>query len=67
MQRRRVPWIVLLVILTPMALLAPSVVCAGGANVSLYGVHMDPSGQDAKDFSHSSYGGGVHASFPVRY
>ena len=33
-----------------------------GINVSLYGIHMDPSGQDAKDFSRPSYGGGVRAS-----
>jgi hypothetical protein len=26
---------------------------------------MDPSGQDAKDFSRASFGGGLHASFPV--
>ena len=29
-----------------------------------YGIHMDPSSQDARDFSHPSYGGGVHAVFP---
>ena len=65
MECRRASLIALLTILTPMALLLPSMACAGAANVSVYGVHMDPSGQDAKDFSRSSYGGGLHASFPV--
>src|SRR2546423_7813962 len=63
MQRRQSPLIVV-TILTAMTLLVPSIVSAG-ANVSFYGVHMDPAGQDARDFSHASYGGGVHASFPV--
>jgi hypothetical protein len=34
-------------------------------NVSFHGIHMDPSDQDARDFSGASYGGGLHASFPV--
>jgi len=36
-----------------------------GFRVSAYGIHMDPSGRDAQDFSRASYGGGIHASMPV--
>ena len=64
MERRRIPMFVLLAILTATAWLFPSVVFAS-VNVSFYGVHMDPAGQDAKDFSRASYGGGLHASVPV--
>lgn len=37
-----------------------------GVGVSFYGVHMEPSGQDAERFSYASFGAGVHtsASFP---
>lgn len=34
-------------------------------NVSFYGIHMDPSGQDARDFSRASYGAGLQSSFPI--
>src|SRR5262249_27393088 len=34
-------------------------------NLSFYGIHMDPSGQDAQDFSRASYGGGFRSSFPI--
>src|SRR5262245_3311213 len=34
-------------------------------NMSFYGIHMDPSGQDARDFSRASYGAGLQSSFPV--
>jgi hypothetical protein len=34
-------------------------------SLSLYGIHMDPYDQDARDFSRASYGGGLQGSFPV--
>ena len=34
-------------------------------NVSVHGIHMDPSGKDAKDFSAPAFGGGLRARFPV--
>ena len=34
-------------------------------NVSIQGVHMDPADQDARDFSHASFGGGVRARFSI--
>lgn len=34
-------------------------------DVSFYGVHMDPAGQDAKDYSRASYGVGIHAGVPI--
>lgn len=54
----------------PLALLLAAAVAhpapAGAqVNVSFHGIHMDPSGRDAKDFSRASYGGGIHATFPV--
>src|SRR4030095_10685658 len=30
-------------------------------NVSFQGIHMDPADQDARDFSHASFGGGLRA------
>jgi hypothetical protein len=36
-------------------------------NVSLQGIHMDPSDQDARDFSHTSFGGGLHVRFGIPY
>ena len=55
----------------PLALLCAAVVlhpgvARAGVGLSFYGVHMDPSGQDAQRFSYASYGAGVHtsASFP---
>ena len=33
--------------------------------VSLHGIHMDPSSKDAKDFSSAAFGGGLHVTFPV--
>jgi hypothetical protein len=62
--RRRASWFLLLALLLVTALAHPVPVQAG-VNVSLYGIHMDPSGKDAKDFSSAAYGGGVHATFPV--
>jgi len=51
-------------LLLAIAVAHPGVVRAQG-NLSFYGIHMDPSGQDAQDFSRASYGGGLRASFPV--
>jgi hypothetical protein len=34
-------------------------------SLSFYGIHMDPSGQDARDFSRASYGAGLQSSIPV--
>ena len=64
MDRRGAPWFPLLVLLLATAVAHP-VAARAGVNVSVYGIHMDPSGQDAKDFSRASYGGGLHASLPV--
>ncbi len=34
-------------------------------NVSVHGIHMDPSGKDAKDFSAPAFGGVLRVRFPV--
>lgn len=64
MDRRGVSWFPLLAMLLATAVAHPGAARAQ-INVSVYGIHMDPSGQDAKDFSRASYGGGLHASFPL--
>ena len=61
---RRTSWLPLLAILLATSVAHP-VAARAGVNVSFHGIHMDPSGQDAKDFSRASYGGGLQASFPV--
>jgi len=63
MDRRRASWFPLPLLLA-IAVAHPGVVGAQG-NLSFYGIHMDPSGQDAQDFSRASYGAGLRASFPV--
>ncbi|TMQ67772.1 MAG: hypothetical protein E6K80_15000 [Candidatus Eisenbacteria bacterium] len=60
----------ILSLFSPLVLLLAATVTHPGTaraqlSVSVYGVHMDPSGQDAKDFSSSSYGGGLHTSFSI--
>lgn len=62
MDRRRVSWLPALSLLFAIAVAKPA---HAQMNLSFYGIHMDPSGQDAQDFSRASYGGGLHASFPV--
>ena len=62
--RRRAFWFPLPALLLTMAV-APPMAVQAGVNASFYGIHMDPSGQDAKDFSRAAIGGGVHASVPV--
>jgi hypothetical protein len=57
-------------LLSSLALLfAASIVLPGaaraGLNTSFYGIHMDPSGEDARNFSHASYGAGFHASASI--
>ena len=57
-------------LLPPLVLLLAAAVAHPGAaraqiSVGVHGIHMDPSGQDAKDFSRASFGGGLHVSFPV--
>jgi len=64
MECRRVTRVLLVALPVIAAWVSPSVVRAG-VNVSAYGVHMDPVDQDAKQFSRASYGGGVHASWPI--
>lgn len=64
MDRRGVPWFLPFALLLATAVAHP-VVAQAQINVGAYGIHMDPSGQDAKDFSRASYGGGLHASFAV--
>jgi hypothetical protein len=64
MDRRVVTWLPSLALLLATAV-APPVTARAGPNVSLYGIHMDPSDQDAKNFSRASYGAGLHGSFPV--
>lgn len=61
MDRRGVVWGAMLLA----AAVALPTVARAQVIASFHGIHMDPSGQDAKDFSHASYGGGLHASFPV--
>jgi hypothetical protein len=53
-----------LVLLFAVSIVVPGA-AQGGAKLSFYGVHMDPSGQDAQRFSHASFGAGVHASASV--
>ena len=65
MDRRRKSWLLPLTFFLATAVAYP-VAARAGLNVSFYGIHMDPSGQDAKDFSRASFGGGLHASFPFR-
>ncbi len=64
MFHRRVSWFSLLAWVLAATVVHP-VAAQAGVNVSFYGIHMDPASQDAKDFSRASYGGGVHANFPV--
>ena len=64
MIRHGAAWLPALALLLAMAVPGP-VAARTGINVSIHGIHMDPSDKDAKDFSSASYGGGVHASFPV--
>jgi hypothetical protein len=61
---RRTSWFLPLALAVAAAVALPG---AAGAqvNVCFHGIHMDPAGQDAKDFSRASYGAGIHASFPV--
>lgn len=64
MDRRRVSWLsfVTCVFALTLVLAAPA---QAQLNVSFHGIHMDPSGKDAQDFSRASFGGGVHASLAV--
>jgi hypothetical protein len=62
--RRRMLCLLSLALLLATGTLHPGIARAQ-ISLSVYGVHMDPSGKDAKDFSSSSFGGGVHTSFPV--
>jgi len=64
MDRRGVCWFLPLAFLLATAVALPGTARAQ-VNLSFHGIHMDPSGQDAKDFSRAAYGGGLHASFPV--
>jgi hypothetical protein len=64
MDRRVVPQLPVLALLLVMAAAFPMTARAG-LSLSFHGIHMDPSGQDAQDFSRASYGGGVHASFSL--
>jgi hypothetical protein len=64
MDRRGIRWFPLLALVLAAAVAHP-VAARAGVNVSIYGIHMDPSGQNAKDFSRASYGGGLHGSLPV--
>lgn len=64
MNPRRVYRSALLVLLVVTVVSHPVAVQAG-ISVSFHGIHMDPAGQDAKDFSRASFGGGVHASFSI--
>ena len=63
MDRRRVPCFPLLALF--LAALSVPAVARAGVHLSLHGIHMDPSGRDAKNFSRSSYGVGVHTAFSV--
>jgi hypothetical protein len=47
-----------------LSLLLSSAAVAGG-KVGLYGVHLTPYGEDAKDYSGPGWGFGMHAVFPV--
>ena len=50
MDRHGVRWFPLLALVFATSV-APPVAARAGVNVSIYGIHMDPSGQNAKDFS----------------
>ena len=64
MDRRRVCWFPLLALVLATAV-APPMAAQAGVNVSIYGIHMEPSGENAKDFSRASFGGGLHGSLAV--
>lgn len=38
---------------------------SGGGKVGIYGVHMIPYGDNAKDYSRAGLGGGIHVVLPV--
>jgi hypothetical protein len=50
---------------TVLALLLGAAVAQAQGRLTLYGLRMDPSGQDAREFSRASWGGGINAVFPV--
>ena len=62
MNRRGVSWLLSLVLLFVISVPESA---RAQMNLSFYGIHMDPSGQDAQDFSRASYGGGLQGTFPV--
>ena len=64
MEHRRAFWFPLLAVLLVTAVAMP-VAGWAGVSVSFHGIHMDPTGKDAKDFSSSAYGGGVQARLSV--
>jgi len=61
---RRIVLCCTLVAVSAMAMMF-STSAEAGFRASAYGIHMDPSGRDAKDFSRASYGGGLHASMTL--
>lgn len=63
--RRMVPH-ALLTVSVLLALVA-AVPAPAATKVAVYGIHMDPSSQDARDFSDASYGGGIHAVFAAPF
>lgn len=64
MDRHGISWIPILALCFLVTGAHPSPVQAG-LSASLYGIHMDPADQDAKNYSAASYGGGVRGSFSI--
>ena len=64
MDRRAALWLPSLALLLA-AVVANPVAARAGLSVSFHGIHMDPSGKDAQDFSSPAFGGGLHTSFSV--
>lgn len=65
MRRRGVAWFPSLALLLAVALIQPGTARGGQINLSLHGIHMDPTSKDAKDFSSPAFGGRVQATFPI--
>ncbi len=45
--------------------LAQADLATAGGKLGLYGLFMEPDGQDAEEFSRAGYGGGIHVVFPL--
>ena len=64
MRRRGLAWFSPLVLLLATAVTHPGTARAQ-IHASLRGIHMEPTGKDARDFSGSAFGGGLHVTVSV--